>query len=1474
MAQLEGNSGKKDVPAAGSKDPVSDASSSSYKAFGQGEAKATPAISDTPVFQTTLRQEETAAASKFAESVWKPLEREKDKDKDDVVAQQAYAVATFETPRAEVKSQVEVSKPAGSLLRTAHADEEQVINKLLATNTGDKGSAAITEKVVVDGGKKAIGPVTSLGAVADSITKEAINGNNANFKVSTNELKTASLGGVQEVRPTPRNDIGPLLKTEATNPLQKLDPNEGSSRAQRTFGLDATPVPRVESNPIIKTTQAFQPPDKIVSAGGGFFEIPDAKQKQNPDLGKPLGEQGKPVAEIGKSVADLGRPAYEINKPVYEIGKPVTVSNLEGQKQTQPSLSGDVTVNGWKNVMPTSYDMPPRLQTDKPAIVQSIANKQPEYNLKDQIYGNGVAPNVSVGKISDLQYGKADAGAYRAEPILSYKGAESLAPAIRQNVGSENIASRTFSNDFKSPSSDLKSQINDGAYLKRSEPIISKGEIYQAANQGQLKDLVKSGSADVGSINKLQTQGFEPGKPYNPTEGLKLVDVSKSAAALGVELKQGGNEGEFGKKAMFENSMQNAKSLSNSLQEPPRNFVDGGNGKPAIVFPKPIESQPLFKDPQIGSKPDTLKPFTTGPDYGSSGLGKIVDGGQAAPAGPGKFDKVIGGNEFKPPSDGVGILGKQPEGINKQQPGVTDSISRPGIPADGAGNKPGVVVNPADGSFKPVNPGTNAPEVKSPGTSTDVVPKPGTVVDVPKTAAPADVKPVPVAPKLDVVTPKVEAPAPKVEAVAPKIDASAPRLDAPKAPVTVGDTTKAPVVGDATKAPALVGDASKAPATVGDGTKAPAVIGDASKAPATVGDTNAPKTAVKAGDVTTVTDAAGKNATRTPAVDPVTAFEQSTQRVRQLADGRFDTGMRSGPLETALNGRVTQIRDMGADAKANVIDGAKNAPSARLDFDVRVEGARPVGTSRGIAAEGPTGRRAGETVVSGREPQVTSFEPQGKINSAKLDPAGSRGADVRDPQVRVDASNNPTAGIGRIPLSGSVRVADFQPGVSGQNVDGRVVGEVSRLPGVRGFGQVGDGASFTSHGEIRAPRGESHRYITGLELALILSIAGIAKIRHDARSGAVRLEGRTWSITRQNGRALIYVDGRQNPLQPQRAFGKGDGSFRIMVSTAGDQSAKLSTRTMRTTDIAQSKTTDASSANGLNLGLLGKFHYMNYFGKNMPSMNYYGQFRSTSYTGSMGLAFVMAASGMTRPAGGMDAVQGVDKLNPVTMGPADRIRMQNQSLLTQFGRFNLDAAVGASANGRDISQKEGRDEKQDNSLSVLDDYQEFLNRLDGFSKKKEETEDEAAIINRKLSFGVENLYDETSEDDKAEEIVDKDDTTGNALSQVLRRPKWVVQTGDTLDGLAERFFSNADLGWLIADLNRSLIRETYIDNKRIVEMQGRLEIELPVWQDIQKFNQNRKKNWTAENLVTIVVERQIDREVVESVLAKVVGAEA
>ncbi len=116
------------------------------------------------------------------------------------------------------------------------------------------------------------------------------------------------------------------------------------------------------------------------------------------------------------------------------------------------------------------------------------------------------------------------------------------------------------------------------------------------------------------------------------------------------------------------------------------------------------------------------------------------------------------------------------------------------------------------------------------------------------------------------------------------------------------------------------------------------------------------------------------------------------------------------------------------------------------------------------------------------------------------------------------------------------------------------------------------------------------------------------------------------------------------------------------------------------------------------------------------------------------------------------------------------------------------------------------------------------------------------------------------------------DQTVVAPAPVFLRPTCLVSENDTLISIAEELFHDPNLGWLIADLNRDRIQERFEDGKRIVEIASRQELFVPVWQDIVEFYESRSQAAAPENLVTIVSQSQLDRELLNSTLAKVVGA--
>ena len=130
-----------------------------------------------------------------------------------------------------------------------------------------------------------------------------------------------------------------------------------------------------------------------------------------------------------------------------------------------------------------------------------------------------------------------------------------------------------------------------------------------------------------------------------------------------------------------------------------------------------------------------------------------------------------------------------------------------------------------------------------------------------------------------------------------------------------------------------------------------------------------------------------------------------------------------------------------------------------------------------------------------------------------------------------------------------------------------------------------------------------------------------------------------------------------------------------------------------------------------------------------------------------------------------------------------------------------------------------------------------------------------------------------SEDEGGSIGLDDDEIPNTAAQFSLKRPTVLVALNDTLVSIAETFFHDPNLAWLIIDLNRNSIRQTEIEGKRVVELQTRQKLLLPVWEpDIADFYADSdRQHEPIEKLVTIVEETQIDKELMSSILGSVVG---
>jgi hypothetical protein len=106
----------------------------------------------------------------------------------------------------------------------------------------------------------------------------------------------------------------------------------------------------------------------------------------------------------------------------------------------------------------------------------------------------------------------------------------------------------------------------------------------------------------------------------------------------------------------------------------------------------------------------------------------------------------------------------------------------------------------------------------------------------------------------------------------------------------------------------------------------------------------------------------------------------------------------------------------------------------------------------------------------------------------------------------------------------------------------------------------------------------------------------------------------------------------------------------------------------------------------------------------------------------------------------------------------------------------------------------------------------------------------------------------------------------------IQRPTVLVAVNDTLTSIAETFFHDANIAWLLLDLNRNSVKQTEVDGMTVVQLVTRQKLMLPVWDpDITDFYADRREEKQIENLITIVEETQLDKELMSSILGNVIS---
>ncbi len=103
-----------------------------------------------------------------------------------------------------------------------------------------------------------------------------------------------------------------------------------------------------------------------------------------------------------------------------------------------------------------------------------------------------------------------------------------------------------------------------------------------------------------------------------------------------------------------------------------------------------------------------------------------------------------------------------------------------------------------------------------------------------------------------------------------------------------------------------------------------------------------------------------------------------------------------------------------------------------------------------------------------------------------------------------------------------------------------------------------------------------------------------------------------------------------------------------------------------------------------------------------------------------------------------------------------------------------------------------------------------------------------------------------------------------------KRSTFIIGSDDCLCRVASSFFQNADLGWLIADINSHRIDQRWEEKTRVVSVSAQQVLDLPLSNEIEQFLKNKTKDMCSKNLITVVLQNSCSKEKLEEKLAPVV----
>jgi hypothetical protein len=179
--------------------------------------------------------------------------------------------------------------------------------------------------------------------------------------------------------------------------------------------------------------------------------------------------------------------------------------------------------------------------------------------------------------------------------------------------------------------------------------------------------------------------------------------------------------------------------------------------------------------------------------------------------------------------------------------------------------------------------------------------------------------------------------------------------------------------------------------------------------------------------------------------------------------------------------------------------------------------------------------------------------------------------------------------------------------------------------------------------------------------------------------------------------------------------------------------------------------------------------------------------------------------------------------------------------------------------GVELNVASGEDE--DSVQETSDRHTDTVHSLTDSSRLHQNSQNSESMLNTASEATLgDSIFDKTP-------VAPALRSTQNSKTPTIR-PKTLVASTDTLVSIAEAFFFDRNVAWLIADLNQSIVKETWMDGKRIIEIKSRQQIELPLWTDIEIFYKNKPSHARPEDLITIVQQTAVDAELLNDSLRK------